>query len=174
MQFDDVACTEPKAYRKSQRAKDVEMQSTRKMDIVEPPMGEGLPIFVMAEVIAQQNVARCSRYRVPGAHSTFANFNLSDKTKQKVVEKRKGWYEMLCPDGIRFFWVELDHSARATLRQEAQQLRSPEVRHAMDEIEREDTSRVQNSLYQYRQVNAAASDADIYDHVRKDVLLMLD
>lgn len=179
MQFRDVDHTDTKSYVQSKRAKELEERSSQKMQAIEPPMDKDLQDYLMAEAITGCNISRTAKYRFTVPRPAAVEESEDEKAVLKARRKRKEWYETLRLETIRHFWVDNDETQRAALRQEASASASAaqsdfDLRLAMDAIRREDSSRVQDAFYQHHKDNAAAEDPGIYDHVQKDLLLVLD
>ncbi|RYP73842.1 hypothetical protein DL769_004143 [Monosporascus sp. CRB-8-3] len=156
----DVCYKDKDSYRKAKRAKKVADLSDAKMSALESPMGRDIENFLMAQRIHSGKAPEVPMHR-------------PTRTNPQGSENRKGWYKTMRGDACRAFWVKTTRYQRDAMRTEA--LNPPkEILSLIKQISDEDNSHTKDHFWCYQRDEAAAADAEIYELVDKDILLVVD
>ncbi|RYP81526.1 hypothetical protein DL769_001934 [Monosporascus sp. CRB-8-3] len=147
-QFKDIGFSHPGSCYNASRSQEAERKSTEEMDSSDAPMGRAVENYMTARIVARGE-------------------SPPDDAKQKK------WYKKLPNRVTREFWVEQSVEKRVALRQNST-TRPEGLGVFLARIELEDGSNSQDCYYRHYRDRAAAKYPNIYQHVDKDILLMLD
>ncbi|KAI1085746.1 hypothetical protein F5B20DRAFT_16302 [Whalleya microplaca] len=156
----DVSCKDKTSYRNSTRSKRVEKLSEKRMATSESPISREVQNFMMARRMSKGEAPKMPMHR-----ATIQN--------PQGSENRKSWYKSMRHDSCRTFWVKTTREQRDTIRTEARQP-TAELLPLLQQIQEEDRSLTRDYFWEYQRDIAATEDTGVYEHIDKDILIILD
>jgi hypothetical protein len=160
IQLKDVSFEDKRSYSRAARAKAVEIKSDKKMKDIEHPAGHKIEDFLIAQRMSQGEAPTMPMHR-------------RAPNNPQGSEDRKKWYKSMRTDASHTFWVKNTRQERDAIRAAAKKL-PDELTELVEQIRREDTSHSKDYFWQYQKDEYASQDADIYEMVNRDILIVLD
>jgi hypothetical protein len=156
----DVSYRDKSSYKKATRSKKVEKLGADKMAAAEPPMGRDIENYLMAVRMSLGEAPPIPKHR-------------ATTEKPEGSDNRKHWYRDMRRDACRTFWVKTTREQRDGVRARAK-APDPAFVPLIEQIQDEDKSHTKDPFWPYQRDEIAAEDANIYEPIDKDILIVLD